>query len=175
MSEEKERLPPFLRRVREAGAGADDEDADAEQPDAGGDERSSPSGDGSAREQLQRALLDVGERVDEILGEAESAAGEIRTRAEAEGDAYLEERRAEAEALEAETRKRIDEALGELRLGVDRIAGESERLVGALREATDRAAQAAAPEAMPPEPRPVAYPGRDEEADETTVSESASG
>ena len=126
---------------------------------------------GSARDGVRRALMEVGERVDEIITGAERAAEDVRRRAQADAERYLAERRRRADALEAERSRRFQEALGELRSGVGRIGDEAERVVQSVEEAIGRAADAEesageapiatpATPAPPPGPRPIAYPGR---------------
>jgi hypothetical protein len=130
----------------------------------------------SAHTNLRRALLDVVDRVDEIIGTAEQTAEEIRREAQAEADRYLAERKQEAERMEAERARRYQEAVHALRAGIRRIESEGERVIHdaeeAIRHAEPGTAEAPAPAAPPSPAAPtappvaeaprgvVAYPGR---------------
>jgi hypothetical protein len=120
-----------------------------------------------ARDGLHRALLEIGERIDEIIAGAERAAEDVRRRAQADADRYLTERRRRADALEAERNRRFHDALEALRSGAARIEEESERVVRSVQEAIRRSEEPVEepPEDTPAEgparvtPAPVAYPG----------------
>jgi hypothetical protein len=157
---------PFLRRIRPSTR------RDEPGEEVHGGEPLSPAEPAAAREGLHQALIDIGERVDEIIAGAERAAEDVRRRAQADADRYLTERRRRADALEAERNRRFQDALDALRSGVSRIEDESERVVRTVQEAISSsdepadqapeepvAAPAPAPAPAAPPPAPVAYPG----------------
>jgi hypothetical protein len=167
VTDEAQSHPPFLRRIREGGRrnepAGEPGSVEPLPPTGAADD---PPDAAPLREGLHRALLEVGERVDEIIAGAERAAEDVRRRAQADADRYLAERRRRADTLEAERNRRFQEALEALQSGVARIEDESERVVRSVEETIRRADQ---PESEPPEetpavapagPAPVAYPGR---------------
>jgi hypothetical protein len=167
VTDEAHSQSPFLRRI---GLRHDPAETTAENADVP-EEPETPPESGSAREGLRRALLDVGERVDEIISGAERTAEEIRRRAQIDADRYLAERQRRADALEAERKKLLSEALETLRGGTTRIEEEAERVSRSIEEIIRRGEQTTGSEAVdepapeaprpaPSAPAPVAYPGR---------------
>jgi hypothetical protein len=164
VNDEAQSHSPFLRRIG----------LKNDRSDAIGEPRPEPEPaeePGLAREGLRRALLEVGERVDEIIAGAERTAEDVRRRAQIDAERYLSEARRRAEALEAERNKRLQGTLEALRSGISRIEDETARTVRSVEETIRGSEELTGPPPVDeplgapqppiaPAPAPVAYPGR---------------
>lgn len=142
---------PPLRRDRET-ASADDPEADGSAAgtplDTGSLERGTELGPrtGERRSvkphaELRSAVTKVGERLDQIIAQADRTADELRRDAEAEAEAIRAQAHLDAERRAAEGNRGVQRAIEAMRLGLDRIEAEATRAIGSVEKALDSARQ----------------------------------